>query len=65
MRWKLELANYPYDKQIRSNKDYIPADIFSRKYCSDMHIDTSFEFHDNLCHPAGSIRMINFVKRRN
>ena len=63
-RWKIELSCYSYDIVYREGKLNIPADTFSRVYCSMINTDTLTQLHQSLCHP-GVTRMYAFVKNRN
>ena len=63
-RWRVELSCYNFDISYRPGKDNIPADTFTRVYCSVISTDTLFELHKSLCHP-GITRMSAFVRSRN
>ena len=63
-RWKMELSCYDFDMIYREGKLNIPADTFSRVYCSMINTDSLNRLHQSLCHP-GITRMNAFVKSRN
>lgn len=63
-RWKIELSCYDYDIVYREGKLNIPADTFSRVYCSMLHSDSLVRLHNSLCHP-GVTRLYAFVKSKN
>ena len=62
-RWRIELSCFSFDIVYRPGKHNIPANIFTRIYCS--LISTSlYELHKSLCHPGNS-QMTAFVRNRN
>ena len=63
-RWRLELSCYSFDIVYRPGVENIPADSFSRVYCSAMSKKSLYEIHDALCHP-GVTRTFAFVRSRN
>ena len=63
-RWKMELSCYSFDVVHRKGELNVPADTFSRIYCSMMSTESLVRLHQGLCHP-GITRMNAFVKSRN
>ena len=63
-RWRMELSCFSFDIAYRPGKDNIPADTFSRIYCSLINTSSLYELHRSLCQP-GISRMTAFVRNRN
>ena len=62
--WRMELSCFSFDIVYRIGKDNIPADTFTRIYCSLINTSSLYELHKSLFHP-GITRMTAFVKNRN
>ena len=60
----MELSCYSFDVMHRKGELNVPADTFSRIYCSMMSTESLVRLHQGLCHP-GITRMNAFVKSRN
>ena len=60
----MELSCFSFDIAYRPGKDNIPADTFTRVYCSLISLSSLYELHKSLCHP-GISRMTAFVRNRN
>ena len=63
-RWRMELACYNFDIQYRPGEENVPADSFTRLFCSAISTGKLAELHSSLCHP-GVTRMFHFVKSKN
>ena len=63
-RWRVELGCFDFDIKYRPGEENIPADSFSRLYCSTMSSDKLYQLHDSLCHP-GVTRMVHFLRTKN
>ena len=64
LRWRVELGCFDFDIKYRPGEENIPADSFSRLYCSTMSSDKLYQLHDSLCHP-GVTRMVHFLRTKN
>ena len=62
-RWRMELSCFSFDIFYRPGKHNIPADTFTRIYCSLISTSSLYELHKSLCHP-GISRMTAFVRNR-
>ena len=62
--WRMELSCFSFDIIYRPGKDNIPADTFTRVYCSLISSSSLFELHKTFYHP-GITRMTAFVRNRN
>ena len=60
----MELSCYSFDVVHRKGELNVPADTFSRIYCSMISTESLVRLHQGLCHP-GITRMNAFVKSRN
>ena len=63
-RWRVELGCYNFDIQYRPGEENVPADSFSRLFCSAISTDRLYKLHDDLCHP-GVTRFHHFLKTKN
>ena len=50
--WRLELASYNFDISYRPGAENIPADTFTRLYCSSISLGSLNQLHISLCHPG-------------
>ena len=62
--WQLELASYSFDISYRPGTENIPADTFTRLYCSSISLDNLNQLHISLRHP-GIRRMTHVVRSKN
>ena len=62
-RWRMKLSCFSFDIVYRPGKD-IPADTFTRIYCSSISTSSLYELHKSLCRP-GISQMTAFVRNRN
>ena len=63
-RWRIELGCYNFDIKYRPGGDNIPADSFTRLFCTAVTIENLYKLHDSLCHP-GVTRFHHFLKVKN
>ena len=60
-RWRIELVCFNFDIQYRPGSENVPADSFSRPFCTAVSSNKLVQLHNELCHP-GITRMHHYVK---
>ena len=63
-RWRIELGCYNFDIKYRPGGDNVPADSFTRLFCTAVSTENIYKLHDSLCHP-GVTRFHHFLKTKN